>query len=136
VILAEDVVCTHPARPDPEGGALTRGKRHPDLVIASNRLPVRITIGDGDFEVSPSVGGLAAALRAIRGESVWIGWPGAVVPESLEPAVTRRLAKENLVPVYLTADEEEDFYGRVCNDTLWPLFHYFGDRLRITPEAW
>jgi trehalose 6-phosphate synthase/phosphatase len=36
----------------------------------------------------------------------------------------------------LTADEEEDFYGRVCNDTLWPLLHYFGDRLRLTPEAW
>ena len=32
--------------------------------------------------------------------------------------------------------EEEDFYNRVCNDTLWPLFHYFSDRLRITPEAW
>ena len=82
------------------------------------------------------MGGLAAALRAVRGESVWIGWPGAVVPESLQPKVTRRLAKENLVPVYLSPDEEEDFYGRVCNDTLWPLFHYFGDRLRITPEAW
>ncbi len=82
------------------------------------------------------MGGLAAALRAVRGESVWVGWPGTVVPESLQPEVTRRLAKENLAPVYLSPDEEEDFYGRVCNDTLWPLFHYFGDRLRITPEAW
>jgi trehalose 6-phosphate synthase/phosphatase len=50
--------------------------------------------------------------------------------------VTARLAQDNLGPVFLTAREEEDFYGRVCNDTLWPLFHYFGDRLRITPEAW
>ena len=53
---------------------------------------------------------------------------------------SRRLAsssqKRNLVPIFLSADEEEDFYGRVCNDTLWPLFHYFSDRLRITPEAW
>jgi trehalose 6-phosphate synthase/phosphatase len=105
-------------------------------VIASNRLPVRVLVSDGDFEVSPSVGGLAAALRAVKGESIWIGWPGAVVPESLAPRVTKRLAKADLVPVYLSADEEEDFYGRVCNDTLWPLFHYFGDRLRITPEAW
>ena len=72
----------------------------------------------------------------MSGESVWIGWPGTVVPESLEPAVTKRLQRDNLVPVYLTAEEEEDFYGRVCNDTLWPLFHYFADRLRITPEAW
>jgi trehalose 6-phosphate synthase/phosphatase len=93
-------------------------------------------VRDDDFEVSQSVGGLAAALRAVSGESVWIGWPGTVVPESLEPAVTKRLHRDNLVPVYLTAEEEVDFYGRVCNDTLWPLFHYFADRLRITPEAW
>lgn len=67
---------------------------------------------------------------------MWIGWPGTVVPESLQPEVTKRLADDNLAPVFLSADEEEDFYGRVCNDTLWPLLHYFGDRLRLTPEAW
>ncbi|CAN5147869.1 bifunctional alpha,alpha-trehalose-phosphate synthase (UDP-forming)/trehalose-phosphatase [soil metagenome] len=117
-------------------GALARRKRYPDLVIASNRLPVRVLVGKGDFEVSPSVGGLASALRAIRGESVWIGWPGAVIPDSLEPKVTTRLAKDKLVPVYLSADDEEQFHGLVCNETLWPLFHYFSSRLRITPEAW
>jgi trehalose 6-phosphate synthase/phosphatase len=87
-------------------------------------------------EVEPSAGGLAAALRAVRGDAVWIGWPGTVVPEDRQPAATKQLAADNLVPIYLSADEEEDFYGRVCNDTLWPLLHYFGDRLRLTPEAW
>ena len=82
------------------------------------------------------MGGLSAALGAMRGDATWIGWPGAVVPPALEQKVGRRLAKDNLFPVFLTADEEEDFYGKVCNDTLWPLFHYFSDRLRITPEAW
>jgi len=115
---------------------LARGRPYPDFVIASNRLPVRVLLGKSGFEVSLSVGGLAAALRAVPGDSVWIGWPGAVIPEDLEQKVTKRLARDDLVPVYLTADEEEDFYGRVCNDTLWPLFHYFQGRLRITPEAW
>jgi trehalose 6-phosphate synthase/phosphatase len=105
-------------------------------VIASNRLPVRLSVSGSGFDVEQSAGGLAAALRAVRGDAVWIGWPGTVVPQVLEPEVTRRLSDDNLVPVFLSADEEEDFYGRVCNDTLWPLFHYFGDRLRITPEAW
>jgi trehalose 6-phosphate synthase/phosphatase len=50
--------------------------------------------------------------------------------------VRTQLAKDHLHPVFLSAEEEEDFYGKVCNDTLWPLFHYFSDRLRITPEAW
>ena len=97
---------------------------------------MRFTLTDDQFEVEPSAGGLASALSAVRGDSIWIGWPGTVVPEHLQGDVTDRLAADNLVPIFLSADEEEDFYGRVCNDTLWPLFHYFGDRLRITPEAW
>ncbi len=72
----------------------------------------------------------------MRGDATWIGWPGAVVPPALEKRVSRRLAKDNLFPVFLSAEEEEDFYGKVCNDTLWPLFHYFSERLRFTPEAW
>jgi len=105
-------------------------------VIAANRLPVRFTLADDRIDVQLSSGGLAAALRAVRGNAVWVGWPGTVVPEPLEAEVTKRLAHDNLAPVFLSADEEEGFYGRVCNDTLWPLLHYFGDRLRITPEAW
>jgi trehalose 6-phosphate synthase/phosphatase len=115
---------------------LTQHTGHHSLVIASNRLPVRLTMTGDEFQLEPSAGGLAAALGAVRGDSVWIGWPGAVVPDHVQPAATEYLAAENLAPIFLTADEEEDFYGRVCNDTLWPLLHYFGDRLRLTPEAW
>jgi len=97
---------------------------------------VRLTVEGDEYQVAQSAGGLAAALRAVRGDALWIGWPGAVVPEHLQAAVTEELAADNLVPIFLTADEEEDFYGRVCNDTLWPLLHYFGDRMRLTAEAW
>jgi trehalose 6-phosphate synthase/phosphatase len=119
-----------------EEPTLARQTEQHALVIAANRLPVRFTLSNGGVEVQPSAGGLAAALRAVRGNALWVGWPGAVVPESLESEVTRRLARDNLAPVFLSDVEEQDFYGRVCNDTLWPLLHYFGDRLRITPEAW
>jgi trehalose 6-phosphate synthase/phosphatase len=105
-------------------------------VIASNRLPVRLTTERGALSVHPSAGGLASALRAVRGDSVWIGWPGSVVRESLQAEAAERLAEDNLVPIFLSAGEIDDFYNRVCNDTLWPLLHYFGDRLRLTPEAW
>ncbi|MGH3126649.1 MAG: alpha,alpha-trehalose-phosphate synthase (UDP-forming), partial [Gaiellaceae bacterium] len=83
-----------------------------------------------------SSGGLATALQAVRGDATWVGWPGTVVPPALEKRVAQRLARDHLYPVLLSPDDEEDFYNRVCNDTLWPLFHYFSDRLRITPEAW
>ena len=105
-------------------------------MIASNRLPVRLATERGTLDVRPSAGGLASALRAVRGDSVWIGWPGSVVRDSLQAEATERLAEDNLVPIFLSAGEIDDFYNRVCNDTLWPLLHYFGDRLRLTPEAW
>jgi trehalose 6-phosphate synthase/phosphatase len=120
----------------PKGGNLARHSAHHGLVIASNRLPVRLTVSGDEIEVTRSSGGLATALQAVRGDARWVGWPGTVVPPQLEKRVAQRLARDHLYPVLLTADDEDDFYNRVCNDTLWPLFHYFSDRLRITPEAW
>ena len=115
---------------------MARRSGSPGLVIASNRLPVRLRIDGDRFHAEPSVGGLATALGPLREGATWVGWPGTVVPTALEARIRGRLGRDGLVPVFLSADEEEDFYGRVCNDTLWPLFHYFADRLRITPEAW
>lgn len=109
----------------------------PDLVIASNRLPVRLVEAEqgGELRFETSAGGLVSSLQRVPVRA-WVGWPGAPVPEGSEREVARRLAKDRLFPVFLSADEVEDFYGRICNDTLWPLFHYFADRLRITEEAW
>jgi trehalose 6-phosphate synthase/phosphatase len=115
---------------------VARHSGHHGLVIASNRLPVRLTTEGGKVQVQRSVGGLSAALSAVRGDATWVGWPGMVVSPARQKRVRTRLAKDNLLPVFLSAQEEADFYGKVCNDTLWPLFHYFAERLRITPEAW
>jgi len=118
------------------GGRVAAKSGHHGLVIASNRLPVRLSTERGKVEVQRSPGGLSAALTAVRGDATWVGWPGMVVPSGRQARVRTRLAKDHLYPVFLSAQEERDFYGKVCNDTLWPLFHYFAERLRITPEAW
>jgi len=127
--------CGRSSSSEPKGGDLSRPPAR-RLVIASNRLPVRLRVEGDRFHAESSVGGLAAALGVLREDALWIGWPGTVVPGGLEARIRGRLSRDDLAPVFLSADEEEDFYGRVCNDTLWPLFHYFADRLRITPEAW
>jgi len=105
------------------------------LVVVSNRLPVRVGFDRG-VTVEPTAGGLATALSGVGGVSDWIGWPGTEVPGHLEGDVTSRLGEHGLHPVFLDARDEREFYGTICNDTLWPLFHYFPDRLRITGEAW
>jgi hypothetical protein len=81
------------------------------------------------------VGGLSAALGAMRGARHLDRWPGAVVSPALEKRVSRRLAKDNLYPVFLSADEKGLLQAGLQRHPLAPL-HYFSDRLRITPEAW
>ncbi len=107
-----------------------------DLVIASNRLPIRLTLEDGELASEPAVGGLATALRGVQGSHGWVGWPGTFVPTEREEEVATALALDDLFPVFLSADEQEDFYRRTCNDAIWPLFHYLPDRFRFTQSAW
>jgi trehalose 6-phosphate synthase/phosphatase len=105
-------------------------------VVVSNRLPLRVVTDDSRTRFEPATGGLVSALSGIEGARAWIGWPGAPIPPEREHRVGRALERRGLFPVHLDEDEIEGFYGRICNDTLWPLFHYFVDRLRITEEAW
>jgi trehalose 6-phosphate synthase/phosphatase len=106
------------------------------LLIASNRLPVVVSFEGGKVGLEPSTGGLVAALRAGSERHLWVGWPGAVVPGELEGPVADALAAESCRPVFLSAHEERDFYRLICNDGLWPLFHYFVDRFRFSERAW
>ena len=111
-------------------------RKNADLVIAANRLPVQVTVTDGKVELEHSPGGLAAALRGLRGSHTWVGWPGTVVPHEYEIRVRKRLATDGLHPVFLSAEDEEGFYGRICNESIWPLFHYLPGRFSFRKEAW
>jgi trehalose 6-phosphate synthase/phosphatase len=110
--------------------------RRTAVVLASNRLPVRLELADERWIARPSSGGLAAALGGLDDISRWVGWSGASVESSAERTVAATLDRLRLTPVYFSEDEKRDFYDRVCNDTLWPLFHTFPDRMRISDEAW
>jgi trehalose 6-phosphate synthase/phosphatase len=114
----------------------THRKDAADLVVASNRLPVRVTLEDGKVSTEPSSGGLAAALGGLEGSRTWVGWPGTAVPQELEARVSKRLARDGLYPVFLSPEEEDGFYGRICNDSIWPLFHYLPGRFGFSQEAW
>jgi trehalose 6-phosphate synthase/phosphatase len=111
-------------------------RNNADLVIAANRLPVQVTVSNGKVEMEHSPGGLAAALRGLRGSHAWVGWPGTVVPHEYEIRVRKRLANEALHPVFLSPEDEEGFYGRICNDSIWPLFHYQPGRFSFSQDDW
>jgi trehalose 6-phosphate synthase len=68
-----------------------------------------------------------AALRHTGG--LWFGWNGAVCEGSrAEPEILTR-GNVRFATIGLRRDELDSYYNGYCNSTLWPLFHYFPERL-------
>jgi trehalose 6-phosphate synthase/phosphatase len=111
----------------------------PKTIIVSNRLPVKIKEEQGKLEYKPSEGGLATGLGSIykEGNNLWVGWPGmAFTKSSIKEEVTKNLKKQNMKPVFLSAQEIEDFYEGFSNETLWPNFHYFNQYAVYNEDLW
>lgn len=115
------------------------------LVIVSNRLPVSLTEKEGRLEFAQSPGGLASGLRtylesprsAVGAGYAWVGWPGRAVAPKQQAEVTRRCRKDfSARPVFLTVEDTEGFYEGYCNQTLWPLFHYFPALVSFDEGPW
>jgi trehalose 6-phosphate synthase/phosphatase len=74
-----------------------------------------------------------------RNGGIWIGWPGetaATHDEEREAILNDWARKENCFAVDLPADVASGFYEGYANQTLWPVFHYFPERLRFDEHAW
>jgi trehalose 6-phosphate synthase/phosphatase len=91
-------------------------------------------------EVHQSVGGLATGLAGPheRSGGLWIGWPGDLskIPKAQLPRVHEQLADLRTVPIQLSAQEEQVFYGHISNAVLWPLCHDRLDALPLLVEGW
>ncbi|SHN18199.1 bifunctional alpha,alpha-trehalose-phosphate synthase (UDP-forming)/trehalose-phosphatase [Chitinophaga sp. CF418] len=107
-------------------------------IIVSNRLPVKITEKDGEYVLNPSEGGLATGLGSIyrQGYNIWIGWPGIDVSEEAQPQIREQLETLNLMPVYLTQEEINNYYEGFSNEILWPVFHYMSVYARYEQVYW
>ena len=109
--------------------------------IVSNRLPVSISQNDDDFELVPSVGGLATGMRSIYKEygGKWIGWPGIAADEITESEthkIDEKLVDESCLAVHLTKEEINLYYEGFSNNVIWPLFHYFAQFIEYNSEYW
>lgn len=108
-------------------------------IIVSNRLPVKISESNGDYSLLPSEGGLATGLGAIyrEGNNIWIGWPGQEIADPKEQEkVTKVLRKMNLLPVFLSQEEINNYYEGFSNEVLWPVFHYMAVYARYDQSYW
>ena len=89
------------------------------LIIASNRLPVKIKKSEDEMQITPTAGGLATGLKSYHkaNNSVWIGWPG-IIPESDNEAkkVTNLLEQEQCLPVFLDEELITNYYDGFRNN--------------------
>lgn len=111
------------------------------LLIISNRLPVNIERRKGEFNFKKSVGGLATGLSSFYRsyDSIWIGWPGIEIEkiEQKEEEIKKRLLSEfQCYPVFLPKKDFENYYSGFCNNTIWPLFHYFLQHTVYNQNYW
>ncbi|MCE5339387.1 MAG: bifunctional alpha,alpha-trehalose-phosphate synthase (UDP-forming)/trehalose-phosphatase [Methanomicrobiaceae archaeon] len=111
------------------------------LLIVSNRLPISVSRKNGDLHLQRSVGGLATGVGSFYKsyESLWVGWPGMNVQRKQEEEKDRiieTLRKEQCHPVFLSPYDIKHYYDGFCNNTLWPLFHYFNHFADYDPKMW
>jgi trehalose 6-phosphate synthase/phosphatase len=112
--------------------------RQGHVIIASARLPVSAVRRADSWDVAPSPGGLATALRSVcDGRPVsWFGLPGSFVPESDRPALARKLSSSGCRAVFGTRAELEGFSEGFSNGVLWPLFHGLAKRSHFDLSGW
>jgi trehalose 6-phosphate synthase len=107
--------------PGPAGG--------PDLVLVSNRLPVRYSETSGRWVPAP--GGLVSALRPVldRHNGTWVGWKQS-------PRPLPRLASMVLHGVSLLSDTARAYYAGYANSVLWPALHGMDERIVDRHGCW
>ncbi len=112
------------------------------ILIISNRLPVTVKKTDKGLEFIESIGGLTTGLKTYheRSGSLWIGWPGILEEEltAEEKEEAREILRERYkcVPIFMTQEEVDSFYYGFCNNTIWPLFHYFNTIAEYNQTTW
>lgn len=111
------------------------------LLIVSNRLPISVERGRRGLRFESSIGGLATGMRSFYKscESIWLGWPGINLEKIStveKQEIEDRLLSENCCPIFLSQEDVEDYYHGFCNNTIWPLFHYYSQYASYEKELW
>lgn len=113
------------------------------LVLVSNRLSLSLSHENGRLKSQRSSGGLVTALEPLLKQhgGAWVG--SAVATEDHEKEEIRRALREeagadgfSYEPVFLSKEEQENFYEGFSNEIIWPLFHDLQTRCNFEPRYW
>ncbi|MCU1292813.1 MAG: Alpha,alpha-trehalose-phosphate synthase [Bryobacterales bacterium] len=110
------------------------------LIVVSNRLPLSFSLENGVLKSSPGSGGLISALEPLLKQhgGVWVGSAGTEESSAVHEALAEAARKHafGYSPVFLTEEEQTNYYEGFSNEVIWPLFHDLQSRCRFDPTFW
>ena len=104
-------------------------------IVVSSRCPFSHEKVAGKESIKENVGGVATALRRSMEKhgGTWICWgDGKLDGKYLEEDT----GKYKIKRVLLSMPEKKGYYDLYSNRTLWPLFHYFRERVKYTDNGY
>ena len=133
-----------PSRPGMIDSSGSSEGRRPPLFVVSNREPyIHTQRPDGTIAWAPTTGGMAVALDALLRErgGTWIAHGAGDADPLVSDAEGRvRVPPDSpsytLKRIWLTAEEEQRYYGGFSNEGLWPTCHITHVRPVFRSEDW
>ena len=103
-------------------------------LVVTSRCPISHEKIGGKETVKKNVGGVATALSsAMRQEGgTWVCWGDGNLDDKYPE---EEYDGYKIVRVFMSPRERRGFYDDFANGTLWPLFHYFRDRIKNNPKG-
>lgn len=100
-------------------------------LVVTSRSPFSHDRISGREVTRDNVGGVATAMRGImRSEGgTWVCWGDGRLDEQYRHEDLGNYAIERVI---ISKPEKVGFYDDYSNGTLWPLFHYFRERIKFT----
>lgn len=104
------------------------------LLVVTSRAPFSYRYTPNGEVIAGNVGGVATTLDAVlkRYGGIWVCW-GDSKNDMLHQ--DENISGYNIVRIYLNKTESTGFYSDYSNTVLWPLFHYFRDKIKISAEG-
>ncbi|HTZ57471.1 MAG TPA: trehalose-6-phosphate synthase [Acidobacteriaceae bacterium] len=110
------------------------------LVLVSNRIPVTFASENGKLKGIPSSGGLVSALEPLLKDhgGVWVGSGGTEDSREIRKILEKSSGDHpfRYEPLFLTEEEQSNFYEGFSNEIVWPLFHDLQSRCNFDPRYW
>ncbi len=109
-------------------------------IIVSNRLPIKLEMVDGKWEIQEGSGGLITALAPVlkNNNGTWVGWPGGPVNDELKNFLNAQADDigYHLSPVEITEEEIIGYYRGFSNQSIWPLLHDLLGMCNFQTDHW